>query len=127
MAVLQFSGTAGDSRLRGKVRELRAALHRDGLTGIGQYRVALYNPPWTPPFMRRNKINSSTSRHSSKARIPKRTGDRSTGRMVSDACRLHKGGILVSKIPPFIHRLSMFYLRLLPLPPAPCVRFPLIK
>lgn len=32
------------------------ALQRDGLPARSAPRIALYNPPWTPPFMRRNEV-----------------------------------------------------------------------
>jgi hypothetical protein len=32
------------------------ALQRDGFQAMSAPRVALYNPPWTPPFMRRNEV-----------------------------------------------------------------------
>ena len=34
---------------------LRAALRRDGVAEVGEPRLARYDPPWTPWFMRRNE------------------------------------------------------------------------
>ena len=40
---------------------LQAALQRDGLTPTGPARLARYDPPWQPWFMRRNEAQVPVS------------------------------------------------------------------
>lgn len=55
-AVLRFSGWVdGEKSDRMKAR-LLDSLVNDGITATGPAILAQYNPPWTPPFMRRNEI-----------------------------------------------------------------------
>jgi hypothetical protein len=56
LAVLRFSGYATKDRLRDHTERLQRALARDGLVTRGEPLAAYYNPPWTPPFMRRNEV-----------------------------------------------------------------------
>ncbi len=55
-AVLRFSGYATEERAAAKRAQLARLLERDGLRPTTELRLAQYNPPWTPPFMRRNEI-----------------------------------------------------------------------
>jgi len=55
-AVTAFSGYATDAKIKVKTEKLLAALVRDGRVVRAAPQVALYNPPWTPPFMRRNEV-----------------------------------------------------------------------
>jgi len=55
-AVLKFSGYATEKRAARKTKTLLDFLKRDGISARGEPIVAQYNPPWTPPFMRRNEI-----------------------------------------------------------------------
>lgn len=56
VAVLRFSGYASDAVMADKREELAALLERDGLHPAGPFLEAYYNPPWTPPFLRRNEV-----------------------------------------------------------------------
>ena len=56
VAVITFSGFAGKTILSEKTAVLKQVLQRDGIIVVSEPRTALYNPPWTPPFMRRNEI-----------------------------------------------------------------------
>jgi SOUL heme-binding protein len=56
VAVVSFSGFAGTATLREKTEGLLRDLRKDGLNPRSGPVTALYNPPWTPPFMRRNEI-----------------------------------------------------------------------
>jgi hypothetical protein len=56
VAAITFSGFAGAAAIREKTATLRDALQRDGATITSGPWTALYNPPWTPPFMRRNEV-----------------------------------------------------------------------
>ncbi len=54
-AVIRFSGYAPESKSAKKKAALLDSAKRDGLDTIGEPILAQYNPPWTPPFMRRNE------------------------------------------------------------------------
>ena len=56
VAVITFSGYATEEAIAEKTAILLNALQRDGLAARSVPRIALYNPPWTPPFMRRNEV-----------------------------------------------------------------------
>jgi hypothetical protein len=56
MAVLKFSGLAGDDAVAAKTAELQAMLKARNLTPSGSPIIAQYDPPWTLPFLRRNEI-----------------------------------------------------------------------
>jgi hypothetical protein len=55
-AVMRFSGFAPQSKLDERERALRAFLAQRNLTPIGAVHYAFYDPPWTPPFLRRNEV-----------------------------------------------------------------------
>jgi hypothetical protein len=56
VAVVRFSGVVNARILNEKTEDLMCALHKDGVQIISAPKTALYNPPWTPSFMRRNEI-----------------------------------------------------------------------
>jgi DNA gyrase inhibitor GyrI len=56
VAVITFSGYATEGTIAEKTAILLNALRRDAVTARSAPSVALYNPPWTPPFMRRNEV-----------------------------------------------------------------------
>jgi len=56
VAVITFSGYATDATIKEKTASLVQALQRDAIPVKSAPRIALYNPPWTPPFMRRNEV-----------------------------------------------------------------------
>jgi len=56
VAVLQYRGRIAESRFAERVDWLRRALERDGLEAIGEPVSAVYNGPFTPPFLRRNEV-----------------------------------------------------------------------
>ncbi|HSP80058.1 MAG TPA: heme-binding protein [Myxococcaceae bacterium] len=56
VAVLRFSGRATEEEAEARMAELRERLSRQGLRATGEPVLAQYNPPWTPPFLRRNEI-----------------------------------------------------------------------
>jgi hypothetical protein len=55
-AVVRFSGSSNEAALSGKTTELRAFLVSRRLTALGPPVIALYDPPWTLPFMKRNEV-----------------------------------------------------------------------
>lgn len=56
VAVLRFSGLAGEEKTAKKTAELLAWLKNKNITPIGTPELARYNPPWTLPFLRRNEV-----------------------------------------------------------------------
>jgi hypothetical protein len=58
MAVLSFSGLAGEEVVAEKTRQLESLLQADGITNwvTGSAILNQYNPPWTIPFLRLNEI-----------------------------------------------------------------------
>jgi hypothetical protein len=56
IAVLKFSGQATESLAKAQSLKLREALARESWVSNGEAELQQYNPPWTPPFLRRNEI-----------------------------------------------------------------------
>lgn len=56
VAVLQFAGYATEETINKKQERLNTLLQEDGHRILSSFQLAVYNPPWTPPFMRRNEI-----------------------------------------------------------------------
>jgi len=56
MAVLRFSGLAGEEKAAKKTAELLDWLKSKNISPIGTPELARYNPPWTLPFLRRNEV-----------------------------------------------------------------------
>jgi len=55
-AAIRFSGGASESALAAKENALRDYLAANQLVATGPAVYAFYDPPWTPPFLRRNEI-----------------------------------------------------------------------
>jgi hypothetical protein len=56
LAAIRFSGWATDGKVKRYTRALLATLEENGIEITGTPGLNQYNPPWTPPFMRRNEI-----------------------------------------------------------------------
>lgn len=56
VAVIAFSGWATAGKVERFTGELLATLAENGIEVTGTPGLNQYNPPWTPPFMRRNEI-----------------------------------------------------------------------
>jgi hypothetical protein len=56
MAVVRYSGFWSETRYRKEEARLREFMAGRGVAAAGEARFARYNPPFTPPFMRRNEI-----------------------------------------------------------------------
>lgn len=56
MAVVRFSGLAGDADLAGNESKLLEHLSKQGLAPRGSPHYAFYDPPWTLPWNRRNEV-----------------------------------------------------------------------
>ena len=55
-AIVRFSGVADAEAIKDQTETLLRNLQQDGVTILSTPTTALYNPPWTPPFMRRNEV-----------------------------------------------------------------------
>jgi len=55
-AALAFSGVTTSSNIQEKEAELREALANEGLTPLGALRIARFDPPWKPGFLRYNEV-----------------------------------------------------------------------
>jgi hypothetical protein len=56
IAVVRFSGLAGEEKVAKKTEELLAWLQTKQIMPSGAPELARYNAPWTLPFMRRNEV-----------------------------------------------------------------------
>ncbi|MEB0137340.1 heme-binding protein [Actimicrobium sp. CCC2.4] len=56
VAVVLFSGLAGEDSIVQKTADLDAFVARRQLSATGPATLARYDPPWTPWFMRRNEL-----------------------------------------------------------------------
>ena len=56
MAAIRFSGWATDGKVKRNTQQLIATLKQHGIEAVGTPSLNQYNPPWTPPFLRRNEI-----------------------------------------------------------------------
>lgn len=56
VAVARFTGLWDEAGLARKSAQLDAQIREAGLTPAGPPSFAFYDPPWTPPFLRRNEI-----------------------------------------------------------------------
>jgi hypothetical protein len=55
-AALPFTGMTTTSKIQEKESELRLALTNESLTPIGTLRIARFDPPWKPGFLRYNEV-----------------------------------------------------------------------
>ena len=55
-AVLEYSGLWNDKKFAAKSAELLNACSASGLSVTGPVSSAVYNPPFMPPFLRRNEV-----------------------------------------------------------------------
>lgn len=55
-AVLEYSGLWNDKKFAAKSAELLNACSASGLLVTGPVSSAVYNPPFMPPFLRRNEV-----------------------------------------------------------------------
>jgi len=56
MAALTYIGRWTQKKFEENASELVAHLNRDGFSELGSPSWARYDPPWTPPFLRRNEV-----------------------------------------------------------------------
>ena len=56
LAVVSFSGWATEGKIKRMTEKLSASLAEYGIDSVGPALLHQYNPPWTPPFMRRNEV-----------------------------------------------------------------------
>ena len=55
-AVVRYSGFASAAKYDSRLARLLADIGTAGLEPAGQPRSARFDPPWTPPFLRRNEV-----------------------------------------------------------------------
>ncbi len=55
-ASVTFSGTVSDSKIRDYEKRLIEWISKNGLNPTGNFYLARYNPPFIPPFLRRNEV-----------------------------------------------------------------------
>lgn len=56
VAAVTFSGNPTREKIARQTATLLAAARRDGRRQKGEPQLALYNPPWTPFFMKKNEV-----------------------------------------------------------------------
>ncbi|NQX87802.1 MAG: heme-binding protein [Halioglobus sp.] len=56
MAVIAFSGWATDGKVDQKTKELLSVLAAHDVETLGRPALNQYDPPWTPPWRRRNEV-----------------------------------------------------------------------
>ena len=57
LAVIRFSGWATRGKIARNSRQLFETLEQYGIEPVSGTTLNQYNPPWTPPFLRRNEIS----------------------------------------------------------------------
>jgi hypothetical protein len=62
MAVHRYSGRWTDANLQRHQQVLMSALNQAGIAAIAQPLSAAYNPPFMPPFLRRNEVMVAVDR-----------------------------------------------------------------
>jgi DNA gyrase inhibitor GyrI len=55
-AVMRFSGSRNTANETNAVAALTAWMGREKLTPTGEPIFGYFDPPWTPPFLRRNEV-----------------------------------------------------------------------
>lgn len=53
---VRFSGHSHEKRVQEKIGELTDWLSKNGLSPRSNFRLARFDPPWVPGFMRHNEI-----------------------------------------------------------------------
>lgn len=55
-ASVTFSGTVNEGKIRDYEKKLLEWIAKKGITPVGNFYLARYNPPFIPPFLRRNEV-----------------------------------------------------------------------
>lgn len=56
VAAVKFSGTVHQKKLQQYQKSLLEWIDQQGKTPVGNFMLARYNPPFIPPFLRRNEV-----------------------------------------------------------------------
>ena len=62
-AVHRFSGYARAGALERRTKELGEQLRAERIEPLSPFVLSQYDPPWTPPFMRRNEVSVKVEHH----------------------------------------------------------------
>ena len=62
MAVIRYSGRWTEKNFAAKSEVLRKVMQEESVAPLGEVHSALYNAPYTPPFMRRNEVMVEANR-----------------------------------------------------------------
>ena len=62
MAVIRYSGRWTEKNFAAKSEVLRKVMQEESVAPLGEVHSALYNAPYTPPFMRRNEVMVEVNR-----------------------------------------------------------------
>ena len=68
-AVLRYSGRWTERNFTTRSTELLKLIDEERIEPMGEIRSALYNPPYTPPFMRRNEVMVAVDRLPASAEV----------------------------------------------------------
>ena len=55
-AVIKFSGYTGEKRIKKFEERLLNTIHKHKMSAIGKVRIARFDPPWKPGFIRHNEL-----------------------------------------------------------------------
>jgi len=55
-ATIRFSGLTDEERVEREIKRLQGFVESNGFVTAGEPVLAVYNPPWTLPFLRRNEV-----------------------------------------------------------------------
>jgi uncharacterized protein YacL (UPF0231 family) len=62
MAVIRYSGRWTEKNFAAKSEVLQKVMQEESVAPLGEVHSALYNAPYTPPFMRRNEVMVEANR-----------------------------------------------------------------
>ena len=77
MAVLRYSGRWTEENFTGRMSDLDRAIEDHAVEAVGDMEMALYNPPITPPVLRRNEVMVEVSN------LPEAAADRTAIRQAA--------------------------------------------
>lgn len=73
MAVIRYSGRWTEKNFNRQNEKLREELENRGIDALSIPESAVYNPPFVPPFMRRNEVMIEVNRYPESENLPTQT------------------------------------------------------